>query len=252
VGTLLPMLERDIAEGVYRVEDAHTNWYLVQDGTRLTIVDTGFPRSWTSLQRALSELGRSLGDIEAVVLTHAHFDHMGFARRAQQELGVALWAHGEEHDVVEHPWRYDHERGRIAYFRHPEFAKIFAEMTLMGAPVVRGTDSVRSYQHGDRLDVPGQPEVIFTPGHTHGHSSLLLKGRGALIAGDALVMLDPYTGRTGPCIVAGAATANSRQALDSLDSLAALDAGTVLSGHGPAWRGGMQDAVDRAKSAGPA
>ncbi len=104
------MLQRDVVEGVHRVEDAHTNWYLVQEDSRVTIVDTGLPRSWASLESALSELGLTKRNVEAVVLTHAHFDHMGFARRAQQELGVPLWAHQEETSVVAHPWRYDHER----------------------------------------------------------------------------------------------------------------------------------------------
>src|SRR5947209_9123245 len=74
-------LERAAAPGIHRIEDAQTNWYLIEDAGRLTVVDTGLPRSWGSLQTALRELGRSLQDIEAVVLTHAHFDHMGIARR---------------------------------------------------------------------------------------------------------------------------------------------------------------------------
>ena len=78
------VLERDAADGIHRIEDAHTNWYLVEEGSRLTVVDTGLPASWRSLLRALSELGRSLRDIEAVVLTHGHFDHMGFAQRARR------------------------------------------------------------------------------------------------------------------------------------------------------------------------
>src|SRR5436305_804039 len=146
------MLQRNVAEGVHRIEDAHTNWYLVEEDSRLTIVDTGLPRSWRSLQSALRELGRTPGDIEAVVLTHAHFDHMGFARRAQQELGLPVWAHEEERSVVAHPWRYDHERSRLPYLRHPEFLKIFTEMTAMGALGVKGTDSLSTYTAGRRLD----------------------------------------------------------------------------------------------------
>jgi hypothetical protein len=65
-------------------------------------------------------------------------------------------------------------------------------------------------------------------------------------------MLDPYTGRTGPCVVAGAATADSALALRSLDALSGLGAEVSLTGHGPAWRGSLGDAVERAKLAGPA
>jgi glyoxylase-like metal-dependent hydrolase (beta-lactamase superfamily II) len=244
-------LERDVAEGIHRIEDAHTNWYLVEDRGRLTIVDTGFPRSWNSLRSALYELRHDRSAIEAVVLTHAHFDHMGFARKAQQELGAPLWAHRDEQSVVRHPWRYDHERSRLPYLRHPQFVKVFTEMTFMGALRVGGSDRITPYQEAQQLDVPGRPEVIHTPGHTHGHCSLHFADRGAVIVGDAFVMLDPYTGRTGPRIVAGAATADSAQALRSLDALAGLDAHIALTGHGRPWLGGMRDAVDRAKLAGP-
>lgn len=246
------MLHRDAAEGIHRIEEAHTNWYLVEEDGRLCVVDTGLPRSWQSLLDAVGRLGRTPADIDAVVLTHAHFDHMGFAHRAQTELNVPLLAHEAERPVVAHPWRYDHERSRVPYLRHPDFVRILAEMTAMGALWVKGSDSPTPYGSSDQLDVPGRPQVVFTPGHTHGHCSLHYADRGAVIAGDAFVMLDPYTGRQGPCVVAGAATADSGQALRSLDSLATLDAGTALTGHGPPWSGAMAQAVEQARAAGAA
>jgi len=246
------MLEQNVADGVHRIEDAHTNWYLVDDGAHLTVVDTGLPASWRSLQSALSELGRSQEDIEAVVLTHGHFDHMGFARRAQDELGVPIFVHEQDRGVAAHPWRYAHERARLGYLRHPKHAQILTEMTLMGALGVKGVESVRTYGDGEQLDVPGRPTVIATPGHTYGHSSLLLRDRGALLAGDAFVTLDPYTGRAGPCLVAGAATADSTMAMASLERIAGVDADVALTGHGGPWHGSLREAVDQAVAAGPA
>ena len=72
-----------------------------------------------------------------------------------------------------------------------------------------------------------------------------------MIAGDAIVTLNPYTARRGPQIVAGAATVDSRRALASLDALADTEARTVLVGHGEPWTGGAEQAVLAARAAGP-
>jgi glyoxylase-like metal-dependent hydrolase (beta-lactamase superfamily II) len=246
------VLRRDIAPGVHLVQDAHTNWYLVEEDGRLTIVDTGHPRSWRSLHEALTTLGRRSSDIEAVILTHGHFDHMGFAERARTELGLVPLVHELEVPVVRRPWRYDHERSRLRYFaRHPEFVRIFLGMGAAGALWVRGLRRGRTFASDAELEVPGRPRVVFTPGHTYGHCSFHLPKRAIVLAGDALVTLNPYTGRRGPQIVAGAATADSAQALASLDRLAATRAQIVLTGHGEPWTDGVDSAVEQARDAGP-
>jgi glyoxylase-like metal-dependent hydrolase (beta-lactamase superfamily II) len=102
------------------------------------------------------------------------------------------------------------------------------------------------------LRVPGSPRVIFTPGHTHGHCALHFPDRNAVIAGDAVVTLDPYTARRGPRIVAGAATVDSARNLAALDVLAETGASTVLVGHGDPWTAGAEAIVSRAREAGPA
>jgi glyoxylase-like metal-dependent hydrolase (beta-lactamase superfamily II) len=200
----LAMLHRDVAEGVHRIEDSYTNWYLVEDGDRLTVVDVGVPTSWRSFCDALDSLGRRPGDVAAVVLTHAHFDHVGFAERARRELGVPVYVHTNDVPLTRHPWRHDHERGRSRYLATqvralPIVAAFARNRAWFPAPVKQ----VVRYEDGT-LPVPGAPRVVPTPGHTLGHCSLHLPDRDAVIAGDALVMLDPYTARRGPCLVARA------------------------------------------------
>jgi glyoxylase-like metal-dependent hydrolase (beta-lactamase superfamily II) len=81
------VLFRDVTAGVHRVEDAYTNWYLVEADDGLTVIDCGVPSSWRSLLQALADLRRGLDDVRAIVLTHGHFDHVGFAERARSQLG---------------------------------------------------------------------------------------------------------------------------------------------------------------------
>jgi glyoxylase-like metal-dependent hydrolase (beta-lactamase superfamily II) len=246
------VLEPDAAPGIHRVADSYTNWYLIEDAGRLTIVDAGVPASWDSLQDALRRLGRSAQDVEAVVLTHAHFDHVGFAERARSVLGVPVYVHENDVPLTEHPWRYDHERDRIRYIatqpRALPIVATFLRHRAFWPPPIR--DVVR-FEDGV-LPVPGSPRVVFTPGHTHGHCALHLPDRDAVIAGDAVVTLDPYTGRTGPRMVARAATVDSERNARSLDALAATGARTVLTGHGEPWREGVEAAVEAARRAGAA
>jgi glyoxylase-like metal-dependent hydrolase (beta-lactamase superfamily II) len=242
-------LTRDVAPGVHRVEDAYTNWYLVEDGDALTVVDAGVPTSWDSLQAALTVLGRRESDIRALVLTHAHFDHVGFAEKARQRLDIPVYAHRREVGLTRHPTRYDHEQARVRYFATqikaaPIVASLLRHRAFFPSPI----GEVTAYEDGDVLDVPGSPTVVFSPGHTYGHSSLLLADRDALLVGDAFVMLDPYTGRRGPRIVARAATADSERAKASLDALAATGARVALTGHGDPWRNGIDQAVRAAQA----
>jgi glyoxylase-like metal-dependent hydrolase (beta-lactamase superfamily II) len=244
-------LEANVVPGVHRVEDSYTNWYLVEDEDRLTIVDTGVRKSWESLFAALGRLGRRADQIEAVVLTHAHFDHIGFAERARSELGVPVWVHENDVPLVGHPQQYAHERPRSFYLAtQPKAMPIVGAMLRGGAFWPTPVKAVTRYTDGV-LPVPGNPRVVSTPGHTLGHCSLHLPDRDAVIAGDAIVMLDPYRGTTGPQIVSGAATADSERNLRTLDALAETGAQTLLTGHGEPWRQGAGPAVERARAAGP-
>src|SRR4051794_1179753 len=245
-------LQRDAAPGIHRIEDAHTNWYLVEDDGRVCVVDAGVPSSWDSLGEALSRIGRGPEDVDALVLTHAHFDHVGFAEKARTELNVPVYVHENDAPLTRHPWRYDFERPRSFYFATqvqalPIVADFLRHRAFWPPPV----KEVTRYTDGT-LPVPGSPRVVFSPGHTLGHCALHYPDRDALIAGDAIVMLDPYTARRGPRLVARAATADVERNLGSLDALVETGAQIVLTGHGEPWTGGIEGAAAQARDAGSA
>jgi glyoxylase-like metal-dependent hydrolase (beta-lactamase superfamily II) len=244
------VLTRDVAPGIHRVEHARTNWYLVEDGDAVTIVDCGFPRSWGGLQSALSELGRSPGQVEAIVLTHAHPDHIGFAERARTEWHVPVWLHERDRSLSRHPFNYEKEHSPLRHVS-PYTLRTAAMMGAMGALLTKPIGDVRAFAEEDVLDVPGRPTPLHTPGHTHGHTAFHFADRGAVVVGDALVTVEPYSGKPGPRLVSGAANVDSREAMASLARIAETSAGTVLVGHGPPWTEGAAAAVDRAREYGP-
>jgi glyoxylase-like metal-dependent hydrolase (beta-lactamase superfamily II) len=244
------MLQENVAPGIHRIEDAYTNWYLVEDDDGVTIVDAGVPTSWDSFRKALPAIGRSASDVRALVLTHAHFDHVGFAERARRELGIPVYVHENDVPLTRHPMQYGHERARAWYFlTQVQAFPIVASLVRNRAFWPDGLKDVERFSNGS-LPVPGAPRVLFTPGHTLGHCALHFPDRDAVIAGDAFVMLDPYTAEKGPKLVARAATADVRRNLDSLDAIAETGATTVLTGHGEPWTQGAAEGVRRAREAG--
>ncbi len=240
-----------VAPGVGRLGILFVNVLaLGEPGGPWLLVDAGLPGSAGVIRRAVARRFGTGARPEAILLTHGHFDHVGFAERARSELGVPVYVHENDVPLTQHPWRYDHERPRSPYLLTqvralPIVAALVRNRAMFPAPVKQ----VARFEDGT-LPVPGSPRVVFSPGHTYGHCALHLPDRDVLIAGDAIVMLDPYTGEKGPQIVAGAATANVDLALESVGALEETGASTVLTGHGPPWRDGVAEAARRARAIG--
>jgi hypothetical protein len=72
-----------------------------------------------------------------------------------------------------------------------------------------------------------------------------------LFTGDVLCTFNAYTGRTGPQIMPSGLNTDTPQALASLANLDGIKAELLLPGHGDPWTAGVQDAIRRARTAGP-
>jgi len=69
-----------IVEGIHQVKGINGNVYLVEDGEKLILIDTGLPRSHKKIVNYIESLGRKPTDVSMIVLTHFHIDQL-VARR---------------------------------------------------------------------------------------------------------------------------------------------------------------------------
>ncbi len=238
----------EVAPGVHRLEDVYTNWYLLEDGGKLTLVDAGLPADWASFSSALGQVGRSLSDVDAVLVTHHHMDHAGNAERLRAS-GARVLAHPADAPYL----RGEKDRSNrrmVRYLWRPWYARYMLRYVAKGITRTPTIAAIEDLADGERLDVPGAPRVIHSPGHTAGSCVLFLEDRGVLFTGDALVTLDVARGprgQRGPQIVRGPHTDDATRALESLDLLATTKARVVLPGHGDPWTDGVESAVEHAR-----
>ena len=70
-----------IAPSTHRLGEDLVSCYLVEEAGQVTIIDAGVPAYYGDLIDELTAMGRTIEDVRAVVLTHGHSDHIGFAER---------------------------------------------------------------------------------------------------------------------------------------------------------------------------
>jgi glyoxylase-like metal-dependent hydrolase (beta-lactamase superfamily II) len=236
------------ATGVHRLSNVYTNWYLLEQGGRLTLLDAGLPGDWGAFCSALSRLGHAPGDVDAVLVTHHHPDHAGNAERLRTG-GARVLSHPADAPYLRGE-KHLSNRGIVRCLWRPWYAAYMLRYLAKGITRTPAVAQLDELADGEVLDVPGMPRVVHAPGHTAGSCALFLEDRSLLFSGDALVTLDVERGprgRAGPQVVRGPHTEDADLALASLHVLAATNAETVLPGHGEPWPHGVKSAVEIAR-----
>jgi glyoxylase-like metal-dependent hydrolase (beta-lactamase superfamily II) len=240
-----------VQEGIHRLTQGVVNFYLVEEGGKLLLVDAGAPGDWDLLVRAVTGLGRGLDDLEAVLLTHAHADHIGTAERARTTAGARVLIHQADAAMAT-TGKATKTDGRVrSYLLRTEFYRTLFSLARRGATRIVPVREVATFADGETLDLPGRPRAVHAPGHSPGSAALLLEGRRVLLTGDVLATRNPLTGRLGPQVMPSGLNSDTPQALRSLAALDGIPADVLLPGHGEPWTGSATEAVRLAKAAGP-
>ena len=217
------------------------NCYLLEDEP-LTLIDAG-PNSGKALdelESQLSDFGRSLEDLELVILTHQHIDHLGLVDIVARRSGAEVAAIDVVVDFVENfgsdAERDDKEAAELM-LRHgiPEDV-VNALRTVTGSFRAWGSKAkvTRPLHDGEVVEFRDRRlEVMYRPGHSPSDTVFWDAERRILIAADHLIK----DISSNPLISRPLDGSNRRrQALveyiDSLRKTRALPAEIVLSGHG--------------------
>jgi glyoxylase-like metal-dependent hydrolase (beta-lactamase superfamily II) len=169
------------------------NVYLIKKDP-LTLIDVG-PKTNDAYDTLVEKLGRQgikLADIRRVVLTHAHEDHCGLAKKVRDEAKNA--------EIFVHQWETGHLFGRLSRDQHHDLLlrsgvppEVFAEMRGLYQEISLLTDALdendyRTLEDGSELEFDGETlRVLHTPGHTPGSCSFIREGDRTLICGDCVL-----------------------------------------------------------------
>jgi glyoxylase-like metal-dependent hydrolase (beta-lactamase superfamily II) len=204
------------------------NCYLVREEDGLTLIDTGLPGNTPAILSAADELGLA---IQRIVLTHAHFDHLGSLDALHQRLPNAqVIASVRDARFMAGDMRLDPDEPRTQ---------------LRGSYLKVATQPDRLVQDGDQI---GSLQVVSAPGHTPGHIALFDTRDGTLIAGDA------FQTRAGIAVSGtmrlwfpfpAIATWHRQLALESARRLRSLQPTRLAVGHGEVLEN-PQAAIDQA------
>jgi hydroxyacylglutathione hydrolase len=228
-----PTLE-PVATGVWLLRGGvprTMNAYLIaDDGGGVTVFDTGI----RAMGPAIVAHAGTLGGINRVVLSHAHVDHRGGARR----VGLPVWIHAAD--------RADAEGDAGRHYMHLErfppparWVYPWLQRSWDGGPVaVAGTIA-------EGEDVSGF-RVVHLPGHAPGQVGLFREHDGVALAADAFLRVDSLTGRpTRPVLPHAAFNHDPELVRSSLRKLAALDPSSAWPGHGDPIREDVRGALER-------
>ncbi len=187
-----------------RGEKPGSHVYLIKGAARNVLIDTGVAGKFSVLKRQLAELGLRIREINLVILTHEHYDHIGATAFFHRTAIVAA------HRLAANKVELQDEFVTFRRYRDESSKPFWVDVWL---------------ENGAIIDLGGyQLQVVHTPGHTSGCICLYEPRAGLLFTGDTV-----FAGGTLSEITA---SGNVSDYVDSMRRLSNLKVKQLYPGHG--------------------
>jgi len=225
-----------VAENVEMLEVKHGtsvyNLTLTWDDNHLVLFDTGVPGMTEAIKTEIKKTGHKMEDLTDIILTHQDVDHVGSCKEILKLAPKAkVYAYEVEVPFIDGSKTPTKLTGLLAKGDSLTEKEVgFKNMLSAGFKNSAVTiDEILT--DGQVLDIAGGIEVIFTPGHTPGHASFLLKESKIIVAGDAANISDGQLIGSNPAM-----TFDMEQAQNSLEKIKSYDASGVIAYHSGFWK----------------
>ena len=80
----------EVAPDVFLVRGRDVNWVILREDGELTLIDAGYPGDADAVESSVRQLGRRPEDVRAILLTHAHADHIGAVNPLHDRFGTPV------------------------------------------------------------------------------------------------------------------------------------------------------------------
>ncbi|GAA5061408.1 MBL fold metallo-hydrolase [Nocardia callitridis] len=225
-----------VSDSVYVVAGTNVNWALISDGSGVTVVDAGYPADTGAVLGSIREIGHEIADVAAILLTHAHLDHIGAIATLVEQTGAPVYTGAEE---VRHAKREYLQQITPAEMVRQLGNRAGRRWVRQTALAVAGhlrtrVPSATATQDAVLAALPGGFVAVPTPGHTSGHTAYLMPSESVLFSGDALVTAHPLSRHAGAQLLPPFFNHDEDETLGSAQLLATQPARTIVPGHGPA------------------
>jgi glyoxylase-like metal-dependent hydrolase (beta-lactamase superfamily II) len=170
---------------IIRVLSFRCNAFLISNGVNNILVDCGSKRYRKQLVWSLAKLG--IGHINALILTHSHFDHAGNSHYIQNRFGTSVFIHRNEADRLK--WGITPIPGGttiLTRFLVRYFGKFAAPM--MAYQPCQANLTISDKYRLESFGFNGY--ILHTPGHSIGSVSIIIDDE-IVLAGDAIFGIKP-------------------------------------------------------------